>query len=125
MTAAPCCRVVLVLDLEPLGLVASEPPEHADNTAAKIATRTSTTTNTSLPVTRSPRGSDSQGLTGSRSPEDLLHRAVPGARRRRPPHPSTGGGDDKRPDHGARLHLDPDPPIPGLEKGVVSRDAVL
>ena|SRR5437660_4268712 len=26
---------------------------------------------------------------------------------------------------GARLHLDPDPPIPGPEDGVVSRDAVL
>jgi hypothetical protein len=41
--------VVLGLDVEPLRLVASEPPEHADNTAAKIASRTSRTTNTYCP----------------------------------------------------------------------------
>jgi hypothetical protein len=66
MTTEPCCDVggldvvlgvdvvvgldvELGLDVEPLRLVASEPPEHADNTAAKIASRTSRTTNTYCP----------------------------------------------------------------------------
>jgi hypothetical protein len=52
---APCCDVELGvdvefgLDVEPLRLVASEPLEHAADTAAKIASRTSRTTNTYCP----------------------------------------------------------------------------
>jgi hypothetical protein len=62
MTTAPCCGVEFALgvevaldvelgvDVESLRLVASEPPEHADNTAAKIASRTSRDTNTYCPL---------------------------------------------------------------------------
>jgi hypothetical protein len=65
MTTEPCCDVdgldvllgldvVVGLDVEALRLVPSESPEHADNNAAKIASRTSRATNTYCPFWPQP-----------------------------------------------------------------------
>jgi hypothetical protein len=64
MTTDSCCCVVVVfdagldvelgLDVEPLRLVASEPPEQAVNNAARIARRASRATTTYCPFWSGP-----------------------------------------------------------------------